>query len=754
MFEWLASLWYEMVEYLLDQLMELFNVDLSYFAERVPVIDDIANIFVAVGWALLIGNLAYQAMRSMVSGVGIEAEEPARLFLRTAMFSFLLLVSRQICDIGFGLSATVMKMLQVPDAITFEPFGEETFDTLPNAGWLIVIIVNVVIQWQFIRLFFEVAERYVILCVLTYCAPLAFAMGGSKSTSDIFRGWLRMFASMCVLMVFNLVFVKLVLSALSTDPNGAAIIPWAMLVVGIVRMAKKMDGIILRIGMNPALTGDPLGTHFPGALTAMTLRSIASIVTHTAAKNTPSAGHGNTSGPPPQGDPILRGGMAGGTARPASGASGKTGAPQSTAGQKSTAVYGAGSGARVAGTLASFRSRYGADNAGAMQQVQQAISVDADDWETENYTGSSMVQSSTSQTVSGAGSRIMPPAPPMRPLPADFGRMSPPETDSKLPPVTPPRTADGQAGYMVSPVPSQHIPRSPEQALQDFSGRSPVQESGGDAASEPGRGTTQADRARQSGKISPVMPPSPRQVQQNRMGVENHTSISNTEQLAAQPLTRVTPSHPSIPAGGIQQGKDGTVAASGAAAATAAAAGSVMPGRANQSRISPAQEAPPQAMHPVSGSAVSPSRQQAASAGRQALAGASARVTPTAPHKPPVQAAAQTMPTQKRAAATPPGPSPQNQTHAAAKPHPDVIPADRTGRPAVTPARRERKPERPDSASRLDVSPGVRAPDMVTPPPTGQPHALRRSAQPLKNKVTPETPKKGGTRNRKRKRKK
>ena len=754
MFEWLASLWYEMVEYLLDQLMELFDVDLSYFAERVPVIDDIANIFVAVGWALLIGNLAYQAMRSMVSGVGIEAEEPARLFLRTAMFSFLLLVSRQICDIGFGLSATVMEMLQVPDAITFEPFGEETFDTLPNAGWLIVIIVNVVIQWQLIRLFFEVAERYVILCVLTYCAPLAFAMGGSKSTSDIFRGWLRMFASMCVLMVFNLVFVKLVLSALSTDPNGAAIIPWAMLVVGIVRMAKKMDGIILRIGMNPALTGDPLGTHFPGALTAMTLRSIASIVTHTAAKNTPSAGHGNTSGPPPQGDPILRGGMAGGTARPASGASGKTGAPQSTAGQKSTAVYGAGSGARVAGTLASFRSRYGADNAGAMQQVRQAISIDADDWETENYTGSSMVQSSTSQTVSGAGSRIMPPAPPMRPLPADFGRMSPPETDSKLPPVTPPRTADGQAGYMVSPVPSQHIPRSPEQALQDFSGRSPVQESGGDAASEPGRGTTQADRARQSGKISPVMPPSPRQVQQNRMGVENHTSISNTEQLAAQPLTRVTPSHPSIPAGGIQQGKDGTVAASGAAAATAAAAGSVMPGRANQSRISPAQEAPPQAMHPVSGSAVSPSRQQAASAGRQALAGASARVTPTAPHKPPVQAAAQTMPTQKRAAATPPGPSPQNQTHAAAKPHPDVIPADRTGRPAVTPARRERKPERPDSASRLDVSPGVRAPDMVTPPPTGQPHALRRSAQPLKNKVTPETPKKGGTRNRKRKRKK
>lgn len=376
----------------------------------------------------------------------------------------------------------------------------------------------------------------------------------------------------------------------------------------------------------------------------------------------------------------------------------------------------------MAGTMAAFHSRYGADHAETMQQVRQAISIDADDWDDASYTGSSVVQSGTSQTVSGTGSRVMPPAPPMRPLPADFGRMSPPETaDSKLSPVTPPRTADGQASHMVSPVSPQHIPRSPEQALQDFSGRNPAPEANGHA-----HGTTLADRARQSGKISPVMPRSPRQVQQNRMGVENHTSISNTEQPAAQPIARVTPSHPSIPAGGAQQVKDGTVAASGAAAVTAAtaaaAAGSVMSSHAGQARISPAREVPPRATRPVSGSAASPARQQAASAGRQIQSPEPARVTPSAPHKPPEQTVAQ------------------------------VTAADR--RPAVSPARRERKPERPDSASRLDVSPGVRTPDMVTPPPTGQPRTLRRSAQPLKNKAAPETQKRGGNQNRKRKRKK
>ena len=85
LFEWFASLWYEMVEYLLDQILDLFHTDLTYFAERVPVINDIGTIFFAVGWALLIGNLVFQATRSMASGVGIEAEEPGRLFLRTGL---------------------------------------------------------------------------------------------------------------------------------------------------------------------------------------------------------------------------------------------------------------------------------------------------------------------------------------------------------------------------------------------------------------------------------------------------------------------------------------------------------------------------------------------------------------------------------------------------------------------------------------------------------------------------------------------
>ena len=491
LFEWLARLWYEMVEYLLEHLMDLFHTDLTYFAERVPVINDIGTIFFAVGWALLIGNLVFQATRSMASGVGIEAEEPGRLFLRTAMFSFLLMVSRQICEIGLGLSSTIMDMLQIPNAITFDPFGEDTFDMLPNAGWIVVILVNVIIQWQTIKLFFEVAERYVILCVLTYCAPLAFAMGGSKSTGEIFRGWLRMFASMCALMVFNLMFVKLLISAMSNAPNGTAIIPWMMLIVGIVRMAKKMDGIILRIGLNPALTGDPLGTRFPGMLTAMTLRSVAQMVTRTAAQGMPSTGHGSHA-PPASGSFMQHSGKQGSQSAGTAGASAQGGAAAGAAGVAGAAIHVAGSGARAMSDLASFRNRHGAGDPASMRQVSQTISVDADDWE-DSSSVSSIRSQNQSVSEANAVRRMMvsPVSPAIPPLPADFGRLGAPKTESALrTPVMPTHRMDTAPGLSVTPVqPAAAMPRTPEQVFPSNTGTSgaPQQAVSGTPSAHPPR---------------------------------------------------------------------------------------------------------------------------------------------------------------------------------------------------------------------------------------------------------------------------
>ena len=237
-----------------------------------------------VGWALLIGNLVFQATRGMAAGLGFDAEDPKLLFTRTFAFSFLLVASPQICELGLNMTSTVIALLEMPDAVNITFADEASFGGL-TGSWLLVVICGIIVMFQTFKLIMEMAERYFILAVLTITSPLAFGMGGSRNTSDIFNGWCRMFGSMCLLMATNVMFVKMLLSVLSYYPSGLDVLPWMVLVITIVKVAKKADSILARIGLNPAMTGDPLGRGFPGAMTMMVVRSLLSNAAHTIGKN-------------------------------------------------------------------------------------------------------------------------------------------------------------------------------------------------------------------------------------------------------------------------------------------------------------------------------------------------------------------------------------------------------------------------------------------------------------------------------------
>ena len=260
---------------------------------------------------LLIGNLVFQALKSMASGLGFEGEDPKLLFTRTFIFSFLLLASPQICDIGLSMTSRIIDLLQIPNAVNVQLVDESVFGSL-TAAWLLVIIFGVIIMFKVFKLLLEIAERYVILAMLTITAPLAFAMGGSKSTADIFSGWCRMYGSMCLLMVTNVIFFKMLLSVLSTVPSGLDVFLWIVLILTLVKVARKADAIITRIGLNPAITGDSLGRPLPGALTYMVVRSAASHITKSVGKSAGGRGSGFSSGASPSGRGPRTGGPFGG----------------------------------------------------------------------------------------------------------------------------------------------------------------------------------------------------------------------------------------------------------------------------------------------------------------------------------------------------------------------------------------------------------------------------------------------------------
>ena len=327
--EWVYGLVLECWNYFSSSLLDIMSLDFEYIKTHVPVVEDITQVFLAAGWALLLGNLVFQALRSMVSGLGFEGEDPKLLFARTFVFSFLLLASPQICEIGLNLTSQVMALLEIPDVIDVHLVDDSLFGTL-TAAWLLVIIFDIIIMFKVLKLLLEVAERYVILAVLAITAPLAFSMGGSKSTAEIFTGWCRMFGSMCLLMVTNVMFFKMLLSVVSTVPSGLDVFLWMVLIVTIVKVAKKADEIITRIGLNPAITGDK-GRGFGGVLSYMVFRSAASKVAATI--GAAATGGASTAAGAAAGGVKSAAGTAAGMAGGA-GAAGAAGAATRTGGQK------------------------------------------------------------------------------------------------------------------------------------------------------------------------------------------------------------------------------------------------------------------------------------------------------------------------------------------------------------------------------------------------------------------------------------
>lgn len=91
-------------EYFAFAILDVMSLDFAYLESHIPVMSSIRQVLLAGGWALLIGNLVFQAIKSMTVGLGFEGEDPKLLFTRTFVFSFLLVASPQICDLCLNIN--------------------------------------------------------------------------------------------------------------------------------------------------------------------------------------------------------------------------------------------------------------------------------------------------------------------------------------------------------------------------------------------------------------------------------------------------------------------------------------------------------------------------------------------------------------------------------------------------------------------------------------------------------------------------
>ena len=160
--------------------------------------------------------------------------------------------------------------------VNFKPSEQNT--TL--AATVVCFLVFFVITVQLLKLFLEMYERYVVLGVLFYSAPLAFATICSKSTMSIFSSWVKMVISQFLLMMMNVFFLsvfaysfKAKIESIPEKPAAGymfgdwnSFITTSILWIGWLLVGQKVDQHLQSLGMSTAQSGGGLAGAVIGAV--------------------------------------------------------------------------------------------------------------------------------------------------------------------------------------------------------------------------------------------------------------------------------------------------------------------------------------------------------------------------------------------------------------------------------------------------------------------------------------------------------
>ena len=214
----------------------------NWFVEMLgsDLLNIVVKIMIRAGVVLAIFMLAVNIFKLFFAGISKRVESPIALCIRAVMSIFL---SYWIIDIvykvvfpmfqwmldkvnnitinsGKTVSQSISDMYSLVEQTSASDFGlsEGTnfVDKLAGAisgtsygsvGTIITAIVFIVFFIKSIialfRLIAEMAERYLLVNVLTVCSPMIMPTVISDSTMQIFLSWIRMMIANCLVLIFN-----------------------------------------------------------------------------------------------------------------------------------------------------------------------------------------------------------------------------------------------------------------------------------------------------------------------------------------------------------------------------------------------------------------------------------------------------------------------------------------------------------------------------------------------------------------------
>ena len=295
---WIASIISQLMDAVSGLFLNALGADMDVMEQYFPFVKEAFEIFQYMSWALLLLLLVWNLFKTF-GGPITEAEEPWHLQARSALFAVLIGYAKPIfllvLDIARAPYTTLLEHTMDPGSFTFAGIEQTLTSGITTligvvsvVGLLLMLILQIALGWNYFKLLLECVERYIVVGVLCYTSPLAYCMGGSKSTNSVFHSWCRMVGSQLLLLILNVWFLRAFNSSVGQFvANGGAlsngqgsIFLWMFCALAFLKTAQKFDSYLAAMGLNVAQTGSSLGMEM--LMAARVVTGVAGGVSHSA----------------------------------------------------------------------------------------------------------------------------------------------------------------------------------------------------------------------------------------------------------------------------------------------------------------------------------------------------------------------------------------------------------------------------------------------------------------------------------------
>lgn len=302
----LCDLISKMMNALTGAFTSVFGADPAAFRGIFPITEKFSEAFKAIGLGIAIGLVILSCVRNMFSGLGFAGENPFKTVCRFFLACFL------ICTISWGMdfiysasngaAASGQSVFQVfynvvspksadnPSGIADDTgggswFGGGFFDVVGSATnivtngtskvvvSIILLVLMTVIAINFIKLFLEMFERYVLINLLIFFSPLAASAVTLESTMKIFSSYLKMFFGQMIMLLMNILSLQIIQSGMKVAAGvigggsslalkgiNATFLPFIvlLLIIAMMKVLQRIDNYARDIGLTVGITGGSL----------------------------------------------------------------------------------------------------------------------------------------------------------------------------------------------------------------------------------------------------------------------------------------------------------------------------------------------------------------------------------------------------------------------------------------------------------------------------------------------------------------